>query len=144
MDETRREPAADRMDEQIARFNAAPFAVRNGLIITGISADGAVMVTMEVEGTQNAHGTVHGGAIFSVADHAFGIASNLDGRPKVGVTSQITYLAPATATGGPLIATTTLAGETMTTVAYQVIVSQNGRCIALFYGNAYLLPVPAR
>jgi len=140
MEETRGEPAADRVHEQITRFNAAPFAVKNGLVITGISAEGAVMVTMEVGGTENAHGTVHGGAIFSVADHAFGIASNLDDRPKVGVTSQITYLAPATATGGLLVATTTLAGETMTTVTYQVIVTQKDRRIALFYGNAYLLP----
>lgn len=140
MEETRKEPAVDRIDEQIARFNAAPFALRNGLVISGINPEGAVRVTMEVDNTMNAHGTVHGGAIFSVADHAFGIASNLDGRLKVGITSQITFLAPATSTGGPLVATTTLAGETSATVSYQVIVTQQGQRIALFYGNAYLLP----
>ena len=140
MEKTRREPAVDRMNEQIARFNAAPFAVRNGLIISGINAEGDVTVTMEVGGTENAHGVVHGGAIFAVADHAFGSAATLDDRPKVGGTSQITYLAPATANGGPLVATATQDGEAATTVAYQVIVTQKDRRIALFYGNAYLLP----
>ena len=126
-------------EEQIASFNAAPFAVLNGLVITRVGDDLSVTVMMEIPDKLNAHGTVHGGAIFSVADHAFGIASNLDGRPKVGVTSQITYLSAATATGGPLVATATKAGETGMTVAYQVRVTQDGRQVALFYGNAFLL-----
>ena len=125
--------------EQIAAFNAAPFAVLNGLVVTRVGEDLSVVVIMEIPDKLNAHGTVHGGAIFSVADHAFGIASNLDGKPKVGITSQITYLAPATATGGPLVATATKAGEAGTSTAYQVTVTQDGRQIALFYGNTYLI-----
>jgi len=113
--------------------------VLNGLVITEVRDDLSVVVVMEVPDKLNAHGTVHGGAIFSVADHAFGIASNLDGRQKVGVTSQITYLSAATAIGGPLVATATKAGEAGTTMAYQVTVTQNGRQVARFYGNAYLL-----
>jgi acyl-CoA thioesterase len=129
----------DQREELIAFFNAAPFAVLNGIVITEVREDLSAVVTMKIDDKLNAHGSVHGGAIFSVADHAFGVASNLDGRPKVGVTSQITYLSPATATDGPLVATATRVGEAGTTVAYQVTVSQKGRQIALFYGNAFLL-----
>jgi len=129
----------EKREDQIASFNAAPFAVLNRLVITEVRDDLSVVVMMEIPDKLNAQGNVHGGAIFSVADHAFGIASNLDGRPKVGVTSQITYLAPATATGGPLVATATSAGEAGTTVAFQVTVTQDGRQVALFYGNAFLL-----
>ena len=40
----------------------------------------------------NAQNAVMGGAIFTLADFAFAIASNTDMRPVVSQTSQITYL----------------------------------------------------
>lgn len=126
-------------DDLIGFFNAAPFALLNGIVVVEVQEDQRVVVTMPIDDKLNAHGSVHGGAIFSLADHAFGIASNLDGRQKVGVTSQITYLSPATADGGPLVATAGKAGEAGATCAYQVTVTQNGRLVALFNGNAFLL-----
>lgn len=41
----------------------------------------------------NAVGTVMGGAIFTLADFAFAVASNTDNAPTVSLSSQISFLA---------------------------------------------------
>jgi acyl-CoA thioesterase len=43
----------------------------------------------------NGHGSAHGAALFAVADIAFAMACNSHGRPAVGRSCSIEYLAPA-------------------------------------------------
>ncbi len=43
----------------------------------------------------NANGKVMGGAIFTLADFTFAVASNTGNAPTVTLTSQISFLAPA-------------------------------------------------
>lgn len=43
----------------------------------------------------NFHGSPHGGAIFSLADYAFGAACNAHGEPAVALTHTIQFLATA-------------------------------------------------
>lgn len=53
-------------------------------------------VHMKVQQTMlNFHGSVNGGAIFSLADVAFAVASNSHGVPAVGVNMNISYMQPA-------------------------------------------------
>ena len=57
------------------------------------------------EGLLNAHGAVMGGAIFTLADFAFAIASNMSGVPSVAIESNIRFYAASR--GTKLIATCT-------------------------------------
>lgn len=51
----------------------------------------------------NANGTVMGGAMFTLADFAMAVASNLDGKPTVSISCSIRFFSPAK--GTKLIAT---------------------------------------
>ena len=57
------------------------------------------------EGLLNAHGAVMGGAIFTLADFAFAVASNLSGVPSVAIESNIRFYSATK--GTKLIATCT-------------------------------------
>jgi acyl-CoA thioesterase len=90
------------MDAETARvaasFDDCEFARTLGLRVIAVE-DGAVTVAMPGEGTLNRGGAVHGGAIFALADHAFGCAANLSGQ-EVALAAEISYLSPATARHG--------------------------------------------
>ena len=90
-----------RMDS--ARFFAADaFARHNGMECVEV-APGRAVVKMEVRDYhKNSHGTVHGGALFTLADTAFALASNSHGIPAAAINAQISYLTAATS--GPLYA----------------------------------------
>ena len=51
------------------------------------------------EGTANALGNVHGGAIFSLADMAFATAANSEGIVSVAIQANIHYMAPCVSEG---------------------------------------------
>lgn len=77
------------------RFQNDRFATDNGAVIEEI-ADGYARCTMELdEHHYNAVGGVMGGAIFTLADFAFAVASNWNQDPCVSLSSQITYLSGA-------------------------------------------------
>lgn len=42
----------------------------------------------------NAHGTVHGAIIFSLADYVFAAASNSYGKTSVGLSTNVNFMAP--------------------------------------------------
>lgn len=65
--------------------------------VTGIeieqAAQGYARCSMKIERNhKNALGNVMGGAVFTLADFAFAIASNFDQKPAVSQSSTITYL----------------------------------------------------
>ncbi|MDG6256979.1 MAG: hotdog fold thioesterase [Methanomicrobiaceae archaeon] len=91
-----------------------------------------VRVTMDVAGKRNGFGSPHGGAIFALADQAFGLAANLDGLASVALSAQINYL--AVARGGRLEAVARRVDETGLLSIYEVSVFDGDRCIALFRG----------
>ncbi|HIH03671.1 MAG TPA: PaaI family thioesterase [Methanoregulaceae archaeon] len=126
------------MDAETARvvtsFDDCGFARTLGLRVIAVE-DGAVTVAMDGEGTFNRSGAVHGGAIFALADHAFGCAANLAGH-EVTLAAEISYLSPAT---GPLTATARRAAVTPTVSLYRVEVRQGDRLIALFSGHGFRL-----
>jgi acyl-CoA thioesterase len=95
---------------------------------------------MDCKGKNNPRGVAHGGAVFALADQAFGIAANCGGgAPRVAVSIHIQYLAPAT---GSLIAIARRIEDNGTYSTFQVMVYEGERMIATFDGVAILLDTP--
>ena len=100
-------PAADDHAGWHARL--AALAARDGLCATlGIvlvgGGPGRAEVAMTVDARHlNFNGGGHGGAIFSLADSAFGLASNSHGPIAAGIDAHITYQA-GVASGDRLVA----------------------------------------
>lgn len=79
------------------------FAKNAGCRIIDADTD-KVVCEMEInENLLNAHGSVMGGAIFTLADLAFAVTSNLNGVPSVAIESNIRFYSATK--GTKLIAT---------------------------------------
>ncbi|MFA5689337.1 MAG: hotdog fold thioesterase [Kiritimatiellales bacterium] len=88
----------------------------------------------------NGLGIIQGGAVFTLADHAFAIASNTDDRTSVGLQTSMSFLAPAKE-GDMLTAHVREVSRRRTVSLYEVEIvnEQSGDLIALFTGTAYTL-----
>jgi len=117
-------------DVSIAVFNESEFARLLGMTITG-ARDGYAEVVMDTAGKKNPDGVAHGGAIFALADQAFGIAANCGGKNRVAVSVHILYIAPAT---GMLIARATQVAQNGNYFTYRILVTEGTRLIAEFEG----------
>ena len=74
------------------RFADDRYATENGAVIEEVG-EGYARIVMELdEHHYNAVGGVMGGAIFTVADFAFAVASNWQEKTVVSQTAKITYL----------------------------------------------------
>ena len=114
----------------IREFNTCEFARLLGMELTDLWPGGA-RVVMDTEGKRNLNGVAHGGAVFALADQAFGIAANADGIREVAVTAHIHYLAPGT---GKLEAVAERVSASATTSVYRVVVKDGVRTVAEFDG----------
>jgi len=119
----------------IAEFNESAFARLLGMTITE-AYDGYARVTMDCTGKMNPSGVAHGGAIFALADHAFGIASNCGGTHRVAVSVSIQYLVPA---NGMLVAEARQVADNGRYATFQVTVYAGERPVAMFDGVALAL-----
>lgn len=124
-----------RRSEAVRRGDACEFARLLGMEVTGI-AGGCVRVAMQADGMENAYGTVHGGAIFALADHAFGIAANLEGVDQIAISAHIHYLSPPIP-GERLEAVARRVSETEKTSVYAVDVYTGDRHVATFEGVGF-------
>ncbi|MFA7695255.1 MAG: hotdog fold thioesterase [Methanoregula sp.] len=123
-------PGAD----PVAAFEASPFARLLDMHILE-AHDGFARVEMDCTGKLNPHGAAHGGAVFSLADHAFGIASNFGKAQYTAVSVHIQYLAPAQ---GLLVAVAERLAANGTYETFCVTVyDKGGRTVALFDGVAF-------
>ncbi len=123
------------LPEIITEFNESAFARLLGMTITD-AHDGYARVTMDCAGKMNPSGVAHGGAIFALADHAFGIASNCGSTHRVAVAVSIQYLVPAT---GTLVAEARQVADTGTYASFKVMVYAGERTVATFDGVALSL-----
>ena len=119
--------------EQIRIFNASEFARLLGMEIIDAS-EGYSRVTMDCAGKMNPGGVTHGGAIFALADQAFGIDANCCGTHRVAVSVSIQYIAPAT---GKLVAVARRVADNGTCDTYRVMVHEGERPVAEFTGVAF-------
>ena len=127
---------SEEIKERIRRMNEAPFVRPLGMELVGISAEGEVRVTMDASDKHNALGSAHGGAVFSLADQAFAIASNLGAELQVAMFASMTFIRPAR---GMLEAVAKKVGDTKRTSVYDVKVFESGELVAVFQGNGYKL-----
>ena len=86
----------------------------------------------------NGLGVAQGGAIFTLADYAFAIASNTDGRTSTGLQTNVAFISPAPA-GSTLIARIREVSRRKTISIYEIEIrdEQNGTLIALFTGTGF-------
>jgi acyl-CoA thioesterase len=126
----------EEIKDRIRRINKAPFVQPMGIELVSISEEGEVRVTMDASDKHNALGSAHGGAVFTIADQAFAISSNLGAELQVAMFASMTFIRPAR---GMLEAVAKKVGDTKRTSVYEVKVFENGELVAVFQGNGYKL-----
>ena len=117
---------------RISAFNHSEFAQLLGMEITE-AHDGYARVEMDCTGKNNPSGVAHGGAIFALADQAFGIAANCTETIRVAVSIHIQYISPAT---GALVAVAHRVADNGRYSTFRVMVYEEKRIIAEFDGVA--------
>ncbi len=124
------------MDPSDLFFTNDAWAQEAGIELMEVSA-GRAKVRMRIAGWhKNSHGTVHGGAIFSLADTAFALASNSHGIPAAAINAHISYVKAATA--GTLYAEAEEISLNKKIATYTVMVTDDaGEKIAIFQGMVF-------
>lgn len=80
------------MDDVRRYFSQKCFASNSGMILTEVS-EGYAKAEMKIEKRHhNILGTVHGGAIFTLADMTFAAASNSYGNVAVAINADISFV----------------------------------------------------
>ena len=124
--------------EQLKQFFSANdlFARHNGIELLE-AGKGRATVQMKVAPYHfNAAGTVHGGAIFTLADYAFAVASNSHGRIAMGISASVNFVKAAV--GGTLHAEAVENSINQKLASYTVTVTDDDSCIiAIFQGMVY-------
>ena len=126
------------MDTKTARtfFANDRYAALTGVEIVE-TGKGFCKTSLKIEDKHlNAAHVVQGGAIFTLADLAFAIASNSHGQLALAINVNISYL--SSVSSGRLYATATEVGEPNRLGAYDVLVTDDReRVIARFNGMVY-------
>lgn len=115
----------------------------NGLGISLVRATGH-RVTLEMtvmDQHMNFNGTCHGGVLFSLADTAFGLASNAHGVIAAAVHADIAFCAPVRA-GDVLTADAIEVSRSRRVGTYRVDVTSSGRIVATFTGTVHITERP--
>ncbi|MCI0424629.1 MAG: hotdog fold thioesterase [Actinobacteria bacterium] len=123
-----------RVEEMLA---ADPYAANLGVVVDTVTED-QIVVSMEVTDRHlNFLGVSHGGAVFSLADCAFSLASNSAGRALAIDTHLV--LTAASRHGDRLQATVRELSRGGTLGTYRAEVTrQDGRLVGLFTGTVHI------
>lgn len=126
------------LDEVRQRFAHDRFATVNGAVIEAVD-EGYARCSMQLNDThRNALGAVMGGAIFTLADFAFAVASNWNKAASVSLSASISFLGGAK--GAKLIAEAVKLKEGRKTCYYEVTVCDElGNQVAHMTSNGYCL-----
>jgi acyl-CoA thioesterase len=129
------------MDAVLGFFQNDRFAQLAGVSLVEVSPGySKVKMTVTPE-HKNGAGTVHGGALFTMADFAFAVASNSHGTLAVAATAHISFLRAVTE--GTLTAEAREVGVGRKLGTYTVeIKNDQGELVALFSGTAYRIGTP--
>lgn len=135
MEETNRQ-AEMTLDEVRERFSHDRFATVNGAVIDEIG-EGYAKCSMILNDThRNALGAVMGGAIFTLADFAFAVASNWNKNPQVSLNASVSFLGKAK--GDRLVAEAHKIKEGRKTCYYEVMVCDGlGNQVAHMTSNGF-------
>lgn len=124
------------MSELARVFEADRFAARNGVELVEVAAGRAVARLRVGPEHMNAAGVVQGGAVFTLADFAFAVASNSRGNVALAIEAHVTFLRAVRA--GVLTAEAREEGGSrrLSTCAVRVT-DEGGNLVALFTGTAF-------
>lgn len=112
------------------------FATDNGAVIEEVGENSATVSMTIKDHHRNAVGIVMGGAIFTLADFAFAVASNHENPGTVSLSANITFLKASK--GSKLIAKAECVRDGRTTCYYRVTVTDNtGALIAEVTTSGY-------
>lgn len=118
-------------------LSADRFATASGVELVDADIDYAVCRMRITENHLNAAGSVQGGAIFTLADTAFGMAANARGNLTVSLSNTISYL--KSPRGTVLIATAKQVSSTKRICTYEIEVKDDlGELIAKMSGIGYI------
>ncbi|MGB9082031.1 MAG: PaaI family thioesterase [Desulfuromonadaceae bacterium] len=125
------------MRELIAFFAAEDKFARHAGIELVDAGLGWAKASMKIEPFHlNGAGTVHGGAIFTLADFAFAVASNSHGTLAMGINTSVNFVKAATR--GTLHAEATEQSKGPKLASYSVMITDDaGDVVAIFQGMVY-------
>jgi acyl-CoA thioesterase len=123
-------PVTPEANEIIEAFGQSECALLLGMTVTA-AWDHGVRVAMDTAGKNGPGGVAHGGAVFTLADQAFGIAANMGGTRQVALSANIQYISPAT---GVLEAVAERVNENGMCSVYRITVTSGGKLVAVFEG----------
>lgn len=124
------------LEEVRERFSHDRFATVNGAVVEAVD-EGYARCSMKLNEThRNALGAVMGGAIFTLADFAFAVASNWNKNPQVSLNASVSFLGKAK--GGMLVAEARKIKEGRKTCYYEVSVADElGNVVAHMTSNGF-------
>jgi len=130
-------PSLNLLKEQFSARDGYMRALGAELIEIG---RGTATVQMRVRDENlNFNGTCHGGAIFSLADCAFGVASNSYGILAAGIDVHITYNAAAWP-GDTLTATAREVSRSRKIAVYEIdVIGEESGLVSSFTGTVYII-----
>ena len=135
------------MDEIIGKairqqFEMEPFGNKFGLKLMDIQEGYAKVEMRFTDDMANMLGMAHGGAIFSLMDAAFEVASNSHGTMAVALNMNINYLA-SPARGALIIAEASEINKTKRTATYDIRANDDsGKLLATCQALVYRLDKP--
>lgn len=123
-------------NEICEKLKSDTFAQFLGIELVEVGPGSAIAEMKITENMLNAHGTAHGGAIFTLADFVFAVACNSYGKTSVGLNVNVNYLA-ASFNGKTIRATATEEKKNNRTALYRVRVESEEELIATLDCLAY-------
>lgn len=114
-----------------------PFVHRCGIEFVDGGAGHATVRMQVTREHLNFNGTCHGGAIFTLADTAFGLASNSHGVIAAGIDAHATFQATVRE-GDTLVARASEASRGRKTAVYRVDVTRGDDAVSSFTGTVYI------
>jgi acyl-CoA thioesterase len=122
-------------------FENDRFAASNGMRLVELRP-GFAKTSLAVEDRHlNSLGTVHGGAIFTLADFAFGVAVKTGGKVAPAISTNLSFL-KATRSGTLFAEATEISRSRKLSVCTVRVTNDAGELVALFQGTAYVKSEP--
>ncbi len=122
-------------------FENDRFAAASGMRLLELRPGFAKTCLTVEERHLNNVGTVQGGAIFTLADFAFGAASKTGGKVAVAVNTNLAFL-KATRSGTLYAEATEISRSRKLSVCTVQVTNEAGELVALFQGTAYIKEEP--
>jgi len=131
----------DRTARATELLAADPYAQSLGIRLVEVTEE---TITIEMDVTETHHnfaGSTHGGVLFSLADCAFSLASNVPGGLAVAIDTHLAITA-ATKAGDTLrgVVEEVSRGRTLATYRVAVRRTQDERICGTFTGTVYVMP----